>query len=157
MKKTPTKTVSAAAFAGSTDERKVMVDAKEALTLTITQKHIDRAKCSDPGECVIAQALESHCAGLSDGFQVGSNITKIIVGKKIVRYRTPSKLANALRTFDVTGDWHLPPGQYTLLPFVRPANRWHKARRHGGKQDVFRDRISAPTRRTLSCATLRAA
>lgn len=159
--RTPGKlTVKRAAHQGSRpqDLRKTVVNADRPLTLLITEEHIKSAKCKDPTKCVIAQAL--HCSSigqLAEEFQVGATCTKIVLGSQILRYATPYKLRNALRTFDKTGQWHLPPGEYTLNPYKGGSRRWETAKREGGKQDVFAGRVSAPTRRVKSIATLRKA
>jgi hypothetical protein len=129
------------------DRRKEKVNANRTLTLTITAKHIKEATCKDASKCVIALAIgDSEVGQFAEGFAVGSNCTKIIIGDKVLRYKTPYKLAAALKHFDITGKWDLPEGTYTLLPYVGATRRWESARRLGGKQDVFRGRIAAPTR-----------
>ena len=143
-----------------TDKRYETVDADHALTLTITQLHVDRAICKDGGQCVIAQALFDHFGPHVDGFSVGSNITKIYNGTRCVRYSTPSKLAKSLRLYDETKHWSLPPGQYTLLPLAksyRRGARWDKIKHSGGKQDKFRGTVKAPTRHAMTVCQIRAA
>jgi hypothetical protein len=142
--------------AETTDLRPVAENANQALTLTITEEHIKKAVCKDAGKCVIAQALMASPLGqLVEGFQIGPSTSKVYTREKIVRYKTPGKLAKALKVFDVTGKWHLPVGQYTLLAPQKgfASRRWEKAKRKGGKQDVFKGR-ALPTRRALSVTQL---
>jgi hypothetical protein len=144
----------------ATDKRREVIDADEGLTLKVTPAHVKRAKCGDPGQCVVAQALRDHFGPMVDGFQVGSNITKVYSGDRIIRYSTPGKLARSLRLFDRTRQWHLPPGEYTLKPLAvsyRRGARWEKMRRTGTRpQDKFRGTPMAPTRRALTVRQLRA-
>jgi hypothetical protein len=160
--RTPGKRVTTkrAAHAGSRpqDLRKKVVNADRPLTLRITEQHIKSAKCKDPAKCVIAQALADTGIGqIAEEFQVGATCTKIATEGVILRYATPYKLRNALRTFDNTGHWHLPAGEYTLTPYKGATRRWETAKRNGGKQDLFVGRVSAPTRFAKSIATLRKA
>lgn len=137
------------------DKRKKVVNADKVLTIVIMPRHVAEATCGDPTKCVIAQSLEEALPnGIFNGVAVGSNCTKIELHDRVVRYKTPYKLANALRTFDVTGHWHLPPGQYSLLPYKGAQRRWEKAKRRGGKQDTFARRISAPTRRIVNIRSM---
>jgi len=136
---------------------RTIVHSKDELVFQITPKHVQRAKCGKPGECVIAQALEDLYQSDFIAFEVGSNVTKIYSRLTVVCYHTPYNLANALKTFDKTKQWHLPPGEYTLLPYKKRPRRWEKAKRQGGTQSVFRGRISAPTRRTMKACQLMAA
>lgn len=145
------------------DLRPIVKDSDEHFTITITEEHVRRATCQDPGNCVIAQALKDHFRPLTFEFQVGSNITKIHAGNVIIRFSTPGKLAKALVLFDKTKKWHLPPGQYTLLPLAksyRRGARWNKlkpkAKRSGGKQDAWAG-YTVPSRRTKSVTQLCAA
>ena len=144
----------------TTDKRRKVIDADQALTLKITGAHVKRAKCGDARMCVIAQALQDHFGPMVDGFQVGSNITKVYSGDRIIRYSTPGKLARSLRLFDQTRQWHLPPGEYTLKPLAasyRRGARWEKMWRTGSRpQDKFRGTPVAPTRRALTVRQLRA-
>ena len=137
------------------DQRRKLYNADRPMTLTITQEHIDSAKPRCPSTCVVAQALRaSPLGGFFDGFQVGASCTKIYTKGVIWRYKTPYKLSNALKLFDKTKKWYLPPGEYTLLPYKGAQRRWETARRQGGRQDKFRGVISAPTRFVTSVTTL---
>ena len=90
-------------------------DAVNPLRVWITKNHCDKAHRSDGRQCVIAQALREVIPALND-VEVGSNITKVNVNGKIIRYSTPPRLRAGLREFDQTGEWKLPEGMYLLLP-----------------------------------------
>lgn len=92
-------------------------DASKPLRFIIDPVHIESGACGDPQKCVIAQSLLDAVPLLSD-VEVGSTITKVVIGDKCVRYMTPPRLRAALRVFDVTGKWNLPPGVY-VLPIPR--------------------------------------
>ena len=135
-----------------------IIDATAPLYFTINGDDPKNVVCGDPGKCVVAVALKRSQV-FAEGFQVGSNITKIYSdgGKKIIRYSTPSKLAHALRTFDKTGQWGLEPGTYILLPLsksYRRRNRWSEMRHSGGIQSTYRGTPVAPTRHAESVFTI---
>ncbi len=133
------------------DARKAVRNAQKPLVLVITEEHVKRGKCKDPRQCVIAQALrDSQVGEFAESFMVGPSCTKIVFAKEIWRYKTPTRLRNALSTFDDTEQWHLPPGTYMLMPYTAAQRRWESAKRHGGKQSKFKRVVSAPTRVTLS-------
>lgn len=160
-KRTPaSKSKKRAAHVGSRpqDLLKEVRNADRPLTFRITEDHVAIAECRNPEKCVIAQALYDSAIGqIAEEFQVGSTCTKIVTGQVIIRYTTPNKLRLALRTFDKTELWHLPPGEYTLNPYKGAQNRWNSAKRKGGKQSIFYGRISAPTRHAKSIQSLRKA
>lgn len=82
-----------------------VVDAVKPLTFNVTAVHHAYAKCKDPSNCVIAQAVKDSNIGefgLENIF-VGATITKIRLGDRVIRYRTPAKLRAALIEFDNTG------------------------------------------------------
>lgn len=138
-----------------TDLRRVVVNADQALTLKITAENIAKAKCKDPEQCVIAQAIYSSPLGMVATLaHVGASTAKIVCSDRVIRYKTPAKLAKALSVFDKTGLWHLPVGEYTLLPYTGAQRRWESAKRNGGKQDVFSPIVSAPSRRTINIGAL---
>jgi hypothetical protein len=136
-------------------------DANVPLTITITPEHVARAKCNDPAQCVVAQALMDHFGGMVDGFECGSNITKIysIGGKICTRYSTGSALRRSLVNFDKTKKWDLPPGVYQLNPLAncyRREARWHKKKNSGGVRSVFNAKRQAPTRHAATvCQIIR--
>lgn len=133
-----------------------IINATSDLDFKITEQHVKNAKCKDPGKCVVAQALRDlfGIVNAIEEIAVGSNITKLIVHsqKRCYRYATPGALAAALKHFDVTKQWDLPPATYTLraLPKSSCTRRWESAKRNGGKQSTFRGRIQAPTRYAIN-------
>lgn len=132
-------------------------NAVNPLVLTITEKHVKKAACRSPGTCVIAQALaDSNLGDVADEIVVGARCTKVRIGKRVLRYTTPSRLRRALILFDDTEGhvWHLPPGQYTLLPYDGGKNRWSKARRKGGTQSKFKGIRKTPSRKTPNYRTM---
>jgi hypothetical protein len=143
------------------DKRRTLKNAVHPLTITITQKHVERAKCESEGECVIAQALADQYPDHVVFFSVGATCTKIVSPSQILRYTTPNRLKNSLQLFDKTKHWDLPPGQYTLLPYTGAKYRWDKKKKKkdavGGKQDVFRGHPAVPTRRVTTVRQLIAA
>lgn len=97
-----------------------IVDAGRPLSFVITAAHIRRAKRRNPCECVVAQALKDKLGPLVK-ISVGAATTKVYTGKKVVRYRTPDALRNALQRFDIHGKWDLDPGAYRLA--VKPPSQ----------------------------------
>jgi len=128
------------------DKRKTIKNATKPMTITIDRLHIKKAKCGDPAACVVAQALTDRFGDLFTGCEVGSNVTKIVTETQVIRYSTPNALRRAIPIFDKTGQWELPPGDYTLMPYKPRPRRWEKAKRNGGKQSVFKGR-AVPSRR----------
>jgi hypothetical protein len=144
--------------------RRIAVDATRPLTFKITKAFIALAKCKDPSQCVVAQAVMALLGDFFDGIEVGTNITKLYTPSKETRYSTPSSLRNAIRVWDKTGKWNLPEGEYTLLPVppsdrlgARP-NRFNResVTSNGRKgRSMFKAR-ALPTRRVIRASTLRA-
>ena len=91
-----------------------IVDATMPLKFEITKKHVAQAKCKDPKQCVIAQAMRAALGDYIQEFEVGARITKVTFAGRVVRYETPAALRLALRHFDQTGHWDLPEGSYAL-------------------------------------------
>ncbi len=137
-----------------------ILDSDVPLVLNITEEHVKRAKCGDPSQCVVAQALRDHYGPAVSGFWVAGAISKIFLGMTIIRFSTPASLRHALRNFDKSapkgkrGKWDLPPGKYSLLPLAksyRRGNRWEHKRNSGGTQSVFRgQQFHLPTRNAPS-------
>src|SRR4051812_41236665 len=96
--------------------RRKLEDAKKPLTFKINHKHVALAKCGDPNNCVVAQAINDALGDYFDGVEVGSSVTKVYSPDKVLRYATPNKLKRAIPHFDKTKQWDLPPGEYSLLP-----------------------------------------
>lgn len=108
----------------SDDPREVIL-ATSPLTFQVRPRHIKRAECDDPRNCVIAQALTEHFADIFEYAEVGSHRTVIVTPDRIVKYLTGAKLRNGLVTFDITKKWPLPPGEYTLYPYRQSPDRLH--------------------------------
>lgn len=140
------------------------VDAAGALPFVIENKHIVTGRCGKPGECVVAQALNDALGGMLDGAEVGASIIKVYVGGpdgKCFRYATPARIARQIPVFDKTGQWDLPPGEYTLHPPSPTArlggrpSRWNRKSKKKTKRgrDMFQGR-ALPTRRVMRVETL---
>ena len=139
-----------------TSVKRKVVNATKKLILSITEENVKQAKCSDPNQCVIAQALHNHFGPVVEGFQVGASITKVITGDKLIRYTTSAKLRNALITFDKTKHWKLPPGEYNLNPMHAGyvSHRWDKKKKKKtGTQSTFKGK-ALPTRKALTACQL---
>lgn len=141
--------------------RREIKDAKKPLTFKISPKHVVVAKCGDPNNCVVAQAINDALGDYFDGVEVGSSVTKVFSPGKVVRYATPNKLKRAIPHFDITKQWDLPPGEYSLLPppasmriGARP-NRWKKksVKKTTAGRDMFKGR-ALPTRRVRKDAMM---
>jgi hypothetical protein len=134
------------------------VDATDPLPFVITTEHIKNAKCKDPTKCVIAQALGARFGQFFLGMEVGMTITKIQTPGMVTRFATPSKLRRQMLVFDKTGQWDLPPGEYTLLPPTGTKklggnNRWqHKKKERTGVQSKYKAR-ALPSRRVTRIET----
>lgn len=151
----------------------VVQNAEKALPFIITADHIKKAKCKDPSKCVIAQALDDIpiVGETAEDIQVGTTCTKIRMKTGIViRYTTPPKLGRAVRHFDETKEWNLPPGNYTLRPYTGGTYRWdvkekrkkekEAAGEAKGVQSVFNKGKPArrtPTRKVKSLASMKRA
>jgi hypothetical protein len=110
------------------------------------------AKCKDPAQCVVAQAIRRTIGKDLDFVEVGPTITKIGVGPVLYRVATPDMLRHALMHFDTHKTWHLAPGFYDFTPMSptcrlggRP-NRWKHRKQYNGKRKMARSR-ALPTRR----------
>lgn len=122
-------------------------DAETPIMFKIEQADIDKADCGDPNYCVVAQALMRAFGDFFEGVEVGSTCVHVITPGIIVRYATPNKIRRQIPVFDKTGKWDLPPGEYHLQVFKKPASRWDKKRNSGSRpQDMFKAR-ALPTRR----------
>ncbi len=135
-------------------KRRFAKDATKSLTFKITSAHCEIAKCGDPNQCVVAQAMLDAFGDMLEGVEVGTTITKIYFPGQEIRYSTSSKLRRAIPIFDKTGQWMLPEGEYTLLPpsksnklGARPS-RWKRVSKKKSKpgRDMFKSR-AIPTRR----------
>ena len=124
-----------------------------AMRITILPEHVKKAKCGDPANCVIAQALLATFGDLLNHCEIGSKVMRIITDTKVIRYSMTNQLSRALIIFDKTGQWGLPPGDYWLLPYRERPDRWEEAKRKGGVQSTFKSRAT-PTRRLSSMRQL---
>lgn len=105
-------------------------DATRPLVFSVTSENVEDAVCSDPSHCVLALALKDCFGDLFEDVQVGITCTKLYRGDgTVVRYRTPLALREALKTFDRSGKWLMPEGEYRLLP-VAPSYRMGNPKRN---------------------------
>lgn len=136
-------------------KRRKIVVARGPLEFTIKQRDHENAKCGDPAECVIAQALLRCVGEVFVGVQVGAKVTKVITDTKVIRYGTPSKLKEALQKFDKTGIWKLPPGVYKLNVLAQSiVNQAELAKKRAHRRGRWRSGPSGkhraiPSRRVL--------
>jgi hypothetical protein len=120
--------------------RKVKVYTERPLKFEITPQHEKVAKCKDPCQCVIAQALTEALGPMMQMAIVGATVVKIITDTKVIMYRTPQLLKIALQHFDKKLGWPLDPGNYKLLPYsekrhrmhIMSTRRWQSKKRTGG-------------------------
>lgn len=134
-------------------EGRVVEDAIFPMYFTITSAHVRKALCKDPANCVIAQAVRAKYGFQIVGVLVGPSITKVFMKDKVLRFKTPAILARALKNFDRTELWDLPPGEYVLhVPkggdrIGGRESRWVKHRKgtSGKGRTVFQGR-NLPTR-----------
>lgn len=117
---------------------KLLEDATKPLAFEVTPDCVTKGRKKDKRECVIAQSLKK-IPGIRAA-EVGARSVRIYMGKKVRRYMTPDKLRVALNTFDETGEWMLPVGEYYLPPptpgrTLAAASeyeaRWRQKRRDG--------------------------
>ncbi len=133
---------------------RIIKDSQLPLFFDIKPAHVKKAKCKDPEHCVIAEAMRDAFGFQFESVLVGASITKIIMPHMVMRFATPKVLREALKVFDNTGKWNLPPGTHALQPPTptmqlggRPS-RWHKHKKdtNGSGRDTFHGRAT-PTRR----------
>jgi hypothetical protein len=139
-------------------KNRVQEDAIRPLTLKILPHHSETAECSDASKCVVGQALRECPIGqFLQGWEVGSSVTKIYTGDKVIRYTTPHSLHKQIPVFDTTGKWDLPPGEYTLLPFNPNRKSRHRKIKgnKGGTLNMFKAR-ALPSRRVMRIEKLAA-
>lgn len=122
---------------------KALKDATLPLTFHISRKDVDTAERGNKNFCVIAQALRK-VRGISE-CEVGSRTTRIRIGNSTRRYITPENLRVALNTFDETGQWMLPEGEYRLSPPTpgRSLKRFANTKRSTGSA-LLRTRVNTP-------------
>jgi hypothetical protein len=91
-------------------------DADRPLTFVMRESHVLWARRKNEGECAVALAL-ADAQPTATHLSVGHYITKVLFDSGVcIRYHTPLRLREALKHFDQTGLWDLPPGEYSLLP-----------------------------------------
>ncbi len=100
--------------------------AQTGLGMKITKVHEQRAVKGDCRSCVVAQSLLDALGELFEFVEVGPSVTKIVTKTEVIKYNTPEKLKRAIPVFDETGFWHLPIGDYRLLPYSRHNEKRHK-------------------------------
>ena len=138
-----------------------IVNATDTFTFVLTPRHVELATCRDKSKCVVAQAFKHLLGSVLDNVQVGPTVTILTfhapsdeLPRIAMRYNTPAILSRAVLHYDRTlnssgkGEWDLPPGQYTLLPYQKRPRRWEQAKRNGGVQSVFKAR-SLPLREVV--------
>lgn len=75
-----------------------VVDSKESITISVTQRDATGATKKDPNSCAMAKAVcrQEHL----DGAIIGLTKSYLIKGKKAVRYSTPVTVAREITSFD---------------------------------------------------------
>lgn len=135
----------------------------QKLTLHIVSDDAKKAKCKDPAQCVVAQAIRRTIGSALDFVEVGPVITKIGVSNGSLMYRlnTPASLRHALIHFDEHKTWHLPEGFYTLHP-VSPScrlgvrdGRWLDREKYARNKNPLVVRRTLPTRRVSKVTSVR--
>lgn len=122
-------------------------DAKIPLGFDIGPEAVSKAVCRDPLRCVIAEAMNMALGDMYDSVEVGPAVTKVFFpGGRIVRYRTPMVLKDALTRFDGTGKWGLPKGRYELQAMPPSMRLGARLGRPNGRG---RGNTKAPTTRRL--------
>lgn len=96
-----------------------LVDSTKPLIFRITAAHVAKAKCQNPNECVVAQAINDQLVDQLERIDVGTSIIKITTETKVYRYATPSRLRDCIKVFDRTKMWNLPLGEYRLNAMPR--------------------------------------
>lgn len=102
-------------------------------------------------QCVVAKGLRRALGAPGLDFVVGAGLTKVLyIDKKIeVQFATPRILATHLKVFDEpTGDWHLPPDLYRLLPLpkswrIRAVKKAQRAKAVAKKKAAGKKKASA--------------
>lgn len=96
-------------------KKKVKVlDAKIPLIINIKKDDIACARPGDKDNCAVAKAIQRQLGTTT--VCVGTKIISIMKHDLLIRFKTPSKIAENLPIFDKTGCWALPFGEYKLLP-----------------------------------------
>lgn len=99
----------------------LVIEATRRLVFEITAANVSKAVRYEKGKCVVALALKDR-KDIADVLIGASVSTVTFTSGKIVRYRTPAILRDALNRWDRTGEWGLPVGKYYLeIPVKRIA------------------------------------
>jgi len=122
-------------------------DAVLPQTLEITDQDIQRAKCGDPRQCVVAQSARRSFGKRMVEVLVYKTVVHVIFQKgegvyESIRYAIGDKLLAGIHDFDSSrkpdgsGTWKLGPGLYTLSvpsPSDRHGGRPNRRHLYGGK------------------------
>lgn len=127
-------------------------DAKKSLVIEVTQEDISKGKCSSPGACVMARAINRNLGSLFQHVVVGKTVIHIVMNGRSVRFGVKGKMGRAIHHFDKFGVWLLEPGKLTLFPPSKSQKRGGRPNRHGlyggkgGKAQGRSTILAAPTR-----------
>ena len=121
-----------------------VIDAKEPVTVHVTNIDVKRGKSNDPARCAFAQACvhDLEC----DEARVHMGRVYLRFGKKWVRYQTPGSIRSEVIAFDRRHSFKA--GEYMIRP-VCPAEIKLRGKQAGSKRNQtnpLRDK-SAPKKR----------
>jgi hypothetical protein len=130
-----------------------IVNAQRPITFKVTDAAIKIAKCKDPEHCVIAEALRDHFGDLFEAVHVGSNVTKVFLSDRIIRFSTPGAIKKAIPIFDKTGLWPLEKNKtYRLCAFWEKSPPKKKSGKSGkSKTSGFQGKHRSIRSRPTSC------
>lgn len=103
----------------------MVLNAVSRLIFVITAGMIGKAVRYEKAKCVVALALKDR-KDIADVLIGASVSTVTFTSGRVVRYRTPTILRDALNRWDRTGDWELPPGTYYLEVPAKPKTKYVK-------------------------------
>jgi hypothetical protein len=132
--------------------RKTRIYKQLPLIVNIQSKHTKKAVRSNPSECVVAQALLEHFGNAHKKItdvRVGSTRTNVVMGDKMVGYKTPYEFRKAIPNFDRTGEWEVPEGEYVFTPVMKSIVI-KKGKKPSGKPTP-RARVYAKKTRKIAC------
>jgi len=115
---------------------KPVVNAKSQLTISITERDVEKGSKKDPGGCAAALAAirDTKCTKA----RVHLDRTYLLIGENWVRFRTPSSLRNEIIAFDRGGQFM--PGNHELKKLR--STRVTTGKRQGGPSNNQRPRKS---------------
>jgi hypothetical protein len=129
-----------------------IINAQRPISFEVTDEAIKIAKCKDPEHCVIAEALREHFGDLFEAVHVGSNVTKVFLSDRIIRFSTPKAIKKAIPIFDRTGRWPLEKDEtYTLYAFHGPSSDRRKKPSGKSRKSGFQGKHRAVRSRPTSC------